>query len=97
MTEQPVMARMLQKSLIEPEIREFLARPLVKSIEVKLEFKREAAEQMFKTLVFEPDEETVTITEVLRPIQPGEPSVFFHTGAGVAFCVDHYELDGVRL
>lgn len=72
-------------------------RPRIKSIICELEMSREAAEGMFKTLVFEPDEKLVTITEVLRPTNPGEQGIFYHTGAGQNFCVDHYELDGVTL
>jgi len=97
MSEQPVMDKIRNLSLKQPELRDDLSRPRIKSITCELELRRETAEQMFRTLVFEPDEETVIITEILRPVQPGEPQVFFHSGAGVGFCVDHYELDGVPL
>lgn len=97
MIEETISDRLRKMTLLQPETQSTLARPVVKSISCELELGRKTAERMFKTLVFEPDEETVTIMEVLRPAAPGEPHVFFHSGAGIGFCVDHYELDGVRL
>ena len=72
-------------------------RPTIKSVICELEISRETAETLFKSLVFEPGEETVIVTEILRPTKPGEQGVFYHTGAGQNFCVDRYELDGVPL
>ena len=96
MTEPSVMDKMRQMALRQPETQT-LSRPTVKAIRCELEFDRPTAERMFKSLVFDEGENTVTITEVLRMAKPGEAGIFFHTGAGVNFCVDHYEIDGVIL
>lgn len=97
MTEGSVHDIMRRMALLQPETQSQLSRPIVESIRCEIKFSRATAEHMFKTLVFEPEDETVTVTEVLRPAKPGEGQVFFHSGAGVGFCVGHYEFDGVEL
>lgn len=94
MSDIPIFDKFRRETLIKPLN---LSRPTVSSITCEIEFPRATAEAMFKTLVFEDEDTSVIITEVLRPVLPGEASVFFHTGAGVGFCVDHYEFDGVTL
>lgn len=93
----PIANRILNMSLKEPDKANKLTRPKVESIRCEVELTRPTAEAMFKTLAFDEGEETVTITEVLRPAKVGEPHTFFHAGSGTGFCVDHYELDGVTL
>lgn len=97
MSDLSVIDKMRKMELLQPETRESLTRPKVKSVTCELEFTRATAEKMFKSLIFEDEEETVLITEVLRPAKPGDPGVFFHSGGGVSFCVDHYELNGVEI
>lgn len=92
-----VANRILNMSLKEPDKANKLSRPKVESIRCELEFTRPTAEEMFKDLVFDEGEDIVVITEVLRPAKIGEGHTFFHSGAGIGFCVDHYELDGVKL
>lgn len=96
MSEFPVTDKIRNMALLRPDLQQSLARPQVKSIICELEMTRETAEAMFNVML-PSDEETVVITEILRPAKPGEGTVFFHSGAGVGFCVDHYELNGDRL
>lgn len=95
MIEMPLHDTVRRMTLDQPQVK--LERPVVEAIRCDLKLSRTTAEHMFKTLVFEPEDETVIVTEVLRPVKVGEGHVFFHSGSGTGFCVDHYELDGVIL
>lgn len=74
-----------------------LQRPEVLSMKIELKFQRATAESMFLALVFEDDETEAIITEVLRPAKKDEPPVVRHSGSGVSFVVDHYEIGGVQI
>lgn len=93
MSEETISDRLRRMSLRQPEMRDDLTRPQVFSILCYLKLTKDTAERMFKNVEFEPDEEMITVREVLRPSLPGEPGVLFHTGSGTNFCVDHYELE----
>lgn len=98
----PLKPLMNGQPLSAPKLGEQrLEKPELLSVEVKLKFNRPTVEKTFQRAKFDDadfdKDGKVIVTEILRPVQPGEEAVLVHVPTKTGFVVDRYECDGVIL